>query len=34
MPGCGKAKYVLLSVWTGGNNYLNIKKIAVFKKKG
>ncbi|MGI6354299.1 MAG: hypothetical protein ACOX6W_04300 [Lentisphaeria bacterium] len=34
MPGCGKAKYVLLSVWTGGNNYLNIKKIAAFKKKG
>lgn len=33
MPGCGKAKYILLSVWTGENNYLNLKKITAFKKK-
>ena len=33
MPGCGKAKYILLSVWTGGNHYLNLKRITAFKKK-
>lgn len=32
MPGCGQAKYILLTVWTGGNNYLNITRIAAFKK--
>jgi hypothetical protein len=32
MPGCGKAKYILLSVWTGKNNYLNLKKITAFRK--
>jgi len=33
MPGCGKAKYILLSVWTGGNHYLNLKRITAYRKK-
>lgn len=32
LPGCGKARFLLVSVWTGANNYLNLRKIKVYKK--
>lgn len=32
LPGCGPSRFLLVSVWTDPNKYLNLRKIKVFRK--
>lgn len=32
LPGCGAARFLLVTVWTGPNNFLNLCKIKVYRQ--